>query len=114
VSTYHPPSNRPDLVLFDYQKKSILFIEVSCPTDTHVLSKENEKLQKYRPLAHDFKNMYQMSVEVIPIVIGHSGVISSRCQSFLQCIPGFCNSLLCHLLKAAILRTIHTLQTVNI
>jgi len=109
MSTYHPPSNCPDLVLFDYQKKFILFIEVSCPADTHVLFKENEKLQKYHPLAHNFKNMYQMSVEVIPVVIGHSGVISSQCQSFLQYIPGFCDSLLCHLLKAAILRTIHTL-----
>ena len=114
VSTCHHPSNWPDLVLFNYQKKSILFIEVSCPADIHVLSKENEKLQKYCPLAHDFRSMYQMPVVIIPVVIGHTGVISSQCQNFLQRIPGFCNSLLCHLLKAAILGTIHTLRTVNI
>ena len=114
ISPSHHPSNRPDIVLFDYQKKHISFVEVSCPADPHVMSKENEKLHKYCPLAHDFRSMYQMTVEIIPVVIGHSGVVSSRCHNFLQRIPGFCNSLFCHLLKATILGTVHTLRTINL
>ena len=76
MSASHHLSNQPDIVLFEYSKKIILFIEVSCPADPHVLSKENEKLHKYRDLAHDFICMYQMPLEVILVVIGHSGVIS--------------------------------------
>lgn len=114
VSASHHLSNRPDIVLFDYSKKIILFIEVSCPADPHVLSKENEKLHKYRDLAHDFRCMYQMPVKIIPVVIGHSGVISSHCKGYLQSIPGYCDGLLCHLLKAAIIGTVHILRTIDL
>ena len=62
VLASHHPSNRPDIVLFDYQHKKILFIEVSCPADPHVLAKEDEKIQKYCALASDFRIMYQMPV----------------------------------------------------
>jgi len=36
VLTCRHPSNQPDLVSFDYQQKSILFVEVSCPVDMHL------------------------------------------------------------------------------
>ena len=114
VSASHHPSNRPDIVLFDYQHKKILFIEVSCPADPHVLAKEDEKIQKYCALASDFRIMYQMPVKIIPVVIGHSGVISSQCRHYLSDIPGYRDSLLCHLLKATILETIRTLQTIHL
>lgn len=114
MSVSHHPSNRPDIVLFDYQNKNILFIEVSCPADPHVPEKESEKIQKYSALANDFRHMYQMSVNIIPVVIGHSGVISYQCKNFLKKIPGYRDSLFCHLLKAAIIGTVHTLQTINL
>ena len=86
VSASHHPSNRPDIVLFDYQHKKILFIEVSCPADPHVLAKEDEKIQKYCALASDFRIMYHMPVKIIPVVIGHSGVISSQCRHYIYMI----------------------------
>ena len=113
-SVSHHPSNRPDIVLFDYQNKKILFIEVSCPADPHVLAKEDEKIQKYCALASDFRIMYQMPVKIIPVVIGHSRVISSQCRRYLHDIPGYRDCLLCHLLKATILGTIRTLQTIHL
>ena len=30
---HHYSSNRPDIVLSDYQKKQIYFMEISCPAD---------------------------------------------------------------------------------
>ena len=51
-------SNRPDIVLFAYQQKQICFIEISCPADINVISKEEEKLLKYRDLATNFQQMY--------------------------------------------------------
>ena len=44
--------------------------------------------------------MYQMSVHVVPVVIGHTGVMSTQCREFLQSIPEFSSSLLCHLQNA--------------
>ena len=115
MSTSHHLSNRPDIVLFDYSKEFVLFIKVSCPADLHyVLSKENEKLHKYRDLAHDFRCMYQMLVKVIPVVIGHFGAISIHCKGYLQSIPGYYDGFLCHLLKTAIIGTVHTLRTIDL
>jgi len=52
--------NRPDIVLFDYAIKKIYFIKVSCPADVTVVSKEQEKVQKYQSLAYDFHSMFRM------------------------------------------------------
>jgi len=76
--------------------------------------KENEKLHKYQPLANDFHSLYNMPVQIIPIVIGHSGVMASRCWEFLQRIPQFTTGLICHLQKAALLGTIHILHNINL
>ena len=75
-SIHNHPSNRPDIVLFDYPVKMIYFIEVSCPADVIVPSKEIEKLHKYKPLAHGFRLMYNVSVEFIPVIFGCPGIVS--------------------------------------
>ena len=77
-------------------------------------SKEEEKIRKYIPLARDFHLMYDMMVEVIPIVFGHTGVVSTHCVKHLRRIPGYCESLFATLQKATILGTIHTLRTIQI
>jgi len=102
-------SNSPDIVLFDYQSHEILFIEISCPVDTNISTKEDEKLNKYHYLAHDFHAMYNMSVIIVPVVFGCTGVVSSRCLQFLRRIPGFSLRLFGHLQKAVLLGMIHIL-----
>ena len=69
--------------------KTILFIEVSCPADINVSLKESEKLHKYQPFAKDFHSMYQMNVVIVPIVIGKTGVMSTKSKQFLKNIPDF-------------------------
>ena len=107
-------SNRPDIVLFDYKSHEILFIEISCPADINVSTKEAEKLSKYHLLAHDFHAMYNMPVTIVPVVFGCTGVVSSRCLQFLRKIPGFSLRLFGHLQKAVLLGTTHILRTVAI
>ena len=58
--------------------------------------------------------MYHMAVEVIPVVFGHTGVVSINCVKYLKKIPGYCESLFTTLQKATILGTIHTLQSIQI
>ena len=76
-SDHHQLGNRPDNVVFDYSKQLIQFIEVSCPVDINVPSKEREKLLKYCPLALDFHLMYKMPVQIVPVVLGCTGVVSA-------------------------------------
>jgi len=73
ISNYS--TNCPDVVVFDYSEKNIYFIEASCPADINVLSKEHEKLLKYKPLVHDFHVAYNMIVEIVPVVLGCTGVV---------------------------------------
>ena len=113
-SASHHLSNRPDIVLFDYDLKKIYFIEVSCPADVNVPSKEQEKLQKYQSLAHDYNLMYRMPVIIIPVVVGCTGVVSSNFITHLRRIPDFSNNLFCTIQKAAIIGTVHVLQCTNV
>jgi len=57
TSENHHLINHPDIVVFDYVQKNILFVKISCPADINVPSKEKEKLTKYWPLAHDLRRM---------------------------------------------------------
>ena len=113
-TVHNHSSNRPDIVLFDYQRKQIYFIEVSCPADINVLLKEEEKSLKYRDLASDFQQMYDMPVIIIPVVLGCTGIVSSRCLNYLKKIPEFSLRLFAHLSKAVIIGTSHTLRTINL
>ena len=113
-SASHHLSNRPDIVLFDYDLKKIYFIEVSCPADVNVPSKEQEKLQKYQSLAHDYHLMYRMPVIIIPVVVGCTGVVSSNCITHLRRIPDFSNNLFCTIQKATIIGTVHVLRWPNV
>jgi len=73
-SVNHHLSNCPDIVLFNYDQK-IYFVEISCPADVNVLSKEQEKLQKYQALAYDYHLMYRM-----PVVMHSCGNWMYRCR----------------------------------
>ena len=43
-------ANRPDIVLRDKASKKTYIIDISCPSDKNVTSKENEKVAKYSGL----------------------------------------------------------------
>ena len=111
VTESHHPSNHPDIVLFNCRRSVIQCFEVSCPADINVISKETEKIQKYWPLVNDLHQLYKgMSVETVPVVIGHTDVVTSQCKHFLKKIPECHESLFHHLQKATLNGTIHTLN----
>jgi len=55
--------------MFDYCKKHIYFIEISCPADSNVALKEVRKVTKYCDLATDYHQMYGMKVTIEPVVL---------------------------------------------
>ena len=66
-------ARRPDLVIKDKVKNECLIVDFAIPYDSRVETKELEKLEKYQDLARELKTSWNMSVRIIPIVIGALG-----------------------------------------
>jgi len=99
--------------VFLQQEKCILFLEVSCPADVNVVEKEEEKVQKYHSLASELSHCYEQSVDTIPVVFGHLGVVSSHNQHHLKRIPFYSEHLFQNLQKAALIGTILIMRYLN-
>ena len=85
---------------------------MSC--DINVLSEEQEKVNKYHPLVQEFSYCYGQSVDVIPVIYGHSGVVSCNQLTYLKRIPNYNEQLFNNLQKAVLLGMISILRSVNI
>lgn len=78
-------ARRPDIVVVDKKERRAVLIDVSVPIDRNVRAKEDEKVEKYTELALEVKRLWKLkSVEVVPIVIGALGAVSTRCRGFVS------------------------------
>ena len=68
-------AHRPDLTLIDKTEKKVSLIDVAVPWDSRVEEKEKEKMEKYQDLRIEVQRLWDMPVEVIPIIIGALGTI---------------------------------------
>ena len=80
-------AKRPDIVLRDKASKKTYIIDISCPSDVNVASKENEKVAKYSGLRVELGKMWDCECMVVPVVIGGLGMISEKFQEYLKMIP---------------------------
>ena len=76
--------NRPDLVLIDHIDKKWTFVDFAVPFDRNVVSKEEEKVAKYKDLAAEVSRMHTVKVEVVPIVVGTLGMVSKNLLGWLK------------------------------
>ena len=88
-------SNRPDIVIRDKKERKVFIIDVSCPSDSNVKSKENEKITKYSGLRVELAKMWNSECIVIPVVIGGLGTISYNCANYLKMIPADLSIAMC-------------------
>jgi len=77
------------------------------------MEKEEEKVQKYHALARELSHCYEQSVDTIPVVFGHSSVVSSHNQHHLKRIPFCSERLFQNLQKAALTGTISIMRHLN-
>ena len=77
-------ANRPDLVLIDHIDKKWAFVDFAVPFDRNVVSKEEEKVAKYKDLAAEVCRMHSVKVEVVPIVVGALGMVSKNLIGWLK------------------------------
>ena len=81
-------SNRPDIVLLDKKASTTYIIEVGVPSDYSVLRTDRQKNMKYTELATEIKKMWHCNdAEIIPVVLGATGLIKKSLQLNLNRLP---------------------------
>ena len=103
-------ANRPDVTLIDKVKKKVSLIDVAIPWDTRVEEKEREKMDKYQDLKIEIRRIWDMPVEIVPIIIGALGTIPRSLKRNLEKLeaevaPGLMQ-------KSVILETAHIVRKV--
>ena len=76
--------NQPDVVVLDHSNRECIIIDFSVPWDKNVAMKEDEKLERYRPLAQELTRLYGMKAKVVPVVVGGLGTIPKRLPKFIK------------------------------
>ena len=90
--------------------RKVSIIDVAIPSDYNIQKKATEKMSKYVDLQIECQRMWNKKVQVIPIIIGATGIVEKGIQSYLQKIPGKHN--LYNLETSAILGNAHILRKV--
>ena len=76
-------ARRPDIVVLDKASHSGLIIDINCPNDANVCKNEKEKRQKYTELKIELERLWEMHLEIVPIVVGCLGAVSKNLGSCL-------------------------------
>ena len=84
LTDHYVECRRPDIVVVDKPGRKALVIDIAIPGDSRVEQKEIEKREKYVFLAQELQRMWNVSVRVIPIVVGSLGVIPRDLEKWLK------------------------------
>ena len=77
--------NKPDITVIDKVNKTCLIIDPSCPFDSRIVVKEEEKLSNYDELKYELARIWSMKmVTIVPIVIGALGTVTERIDSWID------------------------------
>jgi len=82
------PNNKPDIIIRDNEKGTCMLIDVTISGDRNVITKEAEKVLKYKDLIIEIQRMWNVKTKVIPVIIGATGTISKSFGKYVSNIPG--------------------------
>ena len=109
ITDRHVPCNKPDIFI---QEKSdrCQIIDVAILSDYNIQKKATEKMSKYVDLQIECKRLWNKKVEVIPVIIGATGIVDKNMKKYVGRKSG------CHniysLQRSAVLGTAHILRKV--
>ena len=110
ITDRHIPCNKPDLIVQEKETNRCVIIDVAIPSDYNIQKKTTEKMSKYTDLQIECQRMWNKKVEVIPVIIGATGIVDRNIKSYIRKIPGSHN--IYNLQRSAILGTAHILRKV--
>jgi hypothetical protein len=75
------------------QKKEVFLIDVTVPSDFNTELKEADKIRKYTPLTFELQQLWQKSIQIIPVVVGSTCVINKKFNKYLSKLPPNINTI---------------------
>ena len=72
---------KPDIVVLDKKQKVCLVIDVTCPFDSRINKKEQEKIEYYTDLKKEILKCWSKEVDkvmILPIIIGALGTVTKN------------------------------------
>ena len=70
------PARRQDLIIINKKMRICKTVYFAVPADHRINLKESEKKDRYLELAREIKNLWNMKVTIVPIVIGALGTVT--------------------------------------
>ena len=110
ITDRHVPCNKPDIVIQEKKSDRHQIIDVAIPSDYNIQKEAMEKMSKYVDLRIECHRLWNKKVEVIPVIIGATGIVDKNIKKYVGRIPG-CNNIY-SLQRSAILGTAHILRKV--
>ena len=68
-------ARRPDLVVIDKKERSCKIIDFAVPGDSKIEEKEKDRIGKYQDLGRKLQKIWNVKVEIVPLVVGSLGAI---------------------------------------
>ena len=62
-------------------------IDVAIPSDYNIQKKTTEKMSKYVDLQIECQRLWNKKVEVIPVIIGATGIVDKNIKKYVGRIP---------------------------
>ena len=110
ITDKHVPCNKPDITIQEKKADRCQIIDVAIPNDYNIQKKATEKMSRYVDLQIECQRLLNKKVEVIPVIIGATGIVDKNIKKYVGRIPGHHN--IYNLQKSAILGTAHILRDV--
>ncbi len=101
--------NHPDII-WKLPDGTQRIIEVCCPCDKNVREWVEKKYKIYKLLKADFENNKGIPTEIVPIVIGNTGLITEELEDDITCHLEFPASIIPRLQRIALYETVNYIK----
>ena len=87
TTTPRVKNNKPDIVIWNSSKLTCKIVDICVPLDGNIHTQEKTKIDTYVPLTVGLLRLYpQYNFEVIPLVIGATGLVTDPLTKYLKTI----------------------------
>ena len=109
ITDRHVPCNKLDIVIQEKKSDRCQIIDVAIPSDYNIQKKATE-ISKYVDLQIECQRLWYKKVEVIPVIIGATGIVDKNIKKYVGRLPGSHN--IYHQQRSAIIGTAYILRKV--
>ena len=85
-------ARQPDLVVIEKKEQKRIIIDIPVPADVIVEEKQKKKVEKHQDLKKEIRRLWNLrNAEIVPVVIGGLGSISSEFGRWMRKLGIACN-----------------------